>query len=308
MQLNNNLRKSQLTGKMRGLPSSKIDIKACFPWQAKMAAKLILPWLSVGYTFWSGLGLFRHGKMDQSSYAYGVFKQHYELAKPRDRFVSLELGPGDSLASALLSSAFGGSASYLVDVGEFAQEDLKPYHDLAKLLNEKNMLVPSAEKMTSLDGVLVNCKSRYLTDGLSSLQTIPAQSIDFIYSHAVLEHIRAADFLSTMQELRRVIRKDEACSHRVDLQDHLSGSLNNLRFSEKFWESVLISKSGFYTNRIGFPEMIALFQQAGFDTHVVKIDRWGGLPTPRAKLAERFRQIPDEHLCISGFTVVLRPV
>jgi len=39
--------------------------------------------------------------------------------------VSLELGPGDSLSSALIAAAYGGSASYLVDAGPYAQAKVR---------------------------------------------------------------------------------------------------------------------------------------------------------------------------------------
>jgi hypothetical protein len=285
-----------------------MSVKASIPWQVKIAAKIILSRFSIGYESWSGLGLFRHGKMDQSNYAYGVFKQHFDLVMPAQGFVSLELGPGDTLASVLLSKAFGGSASYLVDAGEFAQKDLRFYRELASLLSEKGQEVPDLQNITSLQELLHDCGSKYLTKGVSSLRAIPTQSVDFVYSHAVLEHVKAAEFLSTMHELRRVIRRKGGCSHRVDLQDHLGGALNNLRFSEQLWESVLMSNSGFYTNRIRFSEMMDLFREANFDARVVKLDRWSDLPTPRARLSERFKQLPEDDLRIAGFTVILRPI
>ena len=44
-------------------------------------------------------------------------------------------------------------------------------------------------------------------------------------------------------------RRDGICVHRVDLNDHLGGRLNNLRFTDAIWESVLFRESGFYANR-----------------------------------------------------------
>ena len=63
----------------------------------------------------------------------------------------------------------------------------------------------------------------------------------------------------------------------------------------------------FYTNRLRYSEMIQLFQQAGFDVEIVKIERWEGLPTPRSKLASEFQHWDDDELRISGFDAVLRP-
>jgi predicted SAM-dependent methyltransferase len=139
------------------------------------------------------------------------------------------------------------------------------------------------------------------------LRSLKSQSVDFIWSQAVLEHIRKAEFLDTMLELRRIIRADGVCSHVVDLKDHLGGGLNNLRFPENLWESNFMSSSGFYTNRIRYSEMVDIFTQAGFSVEIVKVSRWQGVPTPRSKIAENFRNLSDEELCISGFSVLLRP-
>jgi SAM-dependent methyltransferase len=182
------------------------------------------------------------------------------------------------------------------------------YRNLAQFLINEGLAVPDVESMNSVAEILDGCNSHYLTNGLSSLREIPSDSIDFSYSHSVLEHIRAAEFLPTMQELRRVLRTSGASSHCVDLQDHLGGALNNLRFRDQSWESDFMSGSGFYTNRLRFSEMMRLFQAAGFDPQVVTVNRWSELPTPKAKLAAKFRAMSQDDLLIYGFTVTLKPV
>src|SRR5215212_8964962 len=153
-----------------------MNVKAKIPWQGKMTAKLVLSRVPVGYGFWRRLALFEHGPMDQPSYAYGVFKRHFDRVTFPQRsggFVALELGPGDSLFSAMLAYAFGASASYLVDVGPFAREDLKPYHNMANFLAQKGLPVPDIATMNSLEELLGACAARYEVSGLSSLRTIP---------------------------------------------------------------------------------------------------------------------------------------
>jgi hypothetical protein len=143
--------------------------------------------------------------------------------------------------------------------------------------------------------------------GLASLKKIPDDSIDFIWSQAVFEHIRKKDFLPILRGLYRISRKAAVSSHEIDLRDHLANALNHLRFSEKLWESEFMFTPDCYTNRIGYRPMLTLFQEAGFETQIVRLNRWERLPTPRAKLSREFRGIPDEDLCISGFSVILRP-
>ena len=285
-----------------------MSIKKLIPWWSKIAAKLLLSRLPVSYEHWKKFALFQHGAMEQPAYAYEVFKRHFDQVKLEPGFVSLELGPGDSLFSALLSHAFGGSACYLVDNGRYAIRDIRPYEEMETFLSQKGLPVPNLLNLQSLEEFLLSCNASYLTSGLSSLRSLPDKSVDFVWSNAVLEHVRRAEFIETLQELRRVIRNNGICSHRIDLKDHLGGALNNLRFPEPVWELDFMAKSGFYTNRIQFFQMLELFRQARFEVEVVEVNRWSKLPTPRTKLAKEFRHKREEELCVSGFSVLLKPI
>lgn len=286
-----------------------MNMKKSIPWWGKIIAKIALSRLPVQYSFWKKLGLFEHGYMNCPSYAYEVFKEHFDRVGGLEQgFVSLELGPGDALLSAMLSQAFGGSTSYLVDVGAFASRDLQIYRNMASFLKEKGLPTSDIGSCNSLEDVLVACGANYYTSGLLSLRYLPDESVDFIWSGAVLEHIRQAEFMDTMRELRRIVRSNGICSHLVDLRDHLGGALNHLRFSEQVWESDFMARSGFYTNRIHYSEMLELFRKAGFSINVVELNRWDNLPTPRSKLFKKFQSIPDTELCLSTFAVVLKPI
>lgn len=244
-----------------------------------------------------------HGNMQQPAYAFRVFNQHFHHAKPHPGFVMMELGPGDSLFSALISKAMGAAGCYLVDVGDFASRDMKYYERMIGFLSQQGFAMP---ELGSINEILDYCNARYLTLGLASLKKIPDDSIDFIWSQAVFEHIRGKDFRPMLRELYRISRQAAVSSHEIDLRDHLANALNHLRFPEKLWESEFMFTPGCYTNRIGYRPMLTLFQEAGFETQIVGLNRWERLPTPRAKLSREFRGIPDEDLCISGFSVILR--
>lgn len=280
------------------------------PWYAKIAAKLALSRLPLGYGFWRKLNLFMHGSMHDPEYAHSVYRLHFErsrFARKQGGFVALEVGPGDSLSSAIVAKTYGARVCYLVDSGAFAVEDLAPYHAMCGHMVSLGLSPPDLSKVSDLQGVLAKCGAIYKTQGLNSIREIPSGSIDFIWSQAVLEHIRRHEFPDFMRELRRVSRPDGISSHRVDLRDHLGGSLNNLRFSPRLWESGWMAKSGFYTNRIQYGEMIGLFRQAGFGVEILSVERWASLPTPRRALNVSFRSLPDDDLLVSGFDVLLRP-
>lgn len=284
------------------------SIKSRLPWWAKIGAKLALSRLPAAYGIWQRLGLFRHGYMDTAQYALDVFSSHVERAGLTGRLAGktvLELGPGDSVATALIAKAFGARA-ILVDAGAFARPDIAAYRPLADALRAAGLAPPPLDSVTTLDDLLAACDASYLTQGLASLRTIADESVDLVFSQAVLEHVRKHEFLETQRALARVLKPDGVCSHRVDLRDHLGGGLNNLRFSERLWESPFFAGAGFYTNRIGFDGMLQAFAQAGFEVDVTEVRRWDKLPIDRRRLADEFRLIPDDVLTVCGFDAVLR--
>lgn len=287
-----------------------MGLRSRMPWWARISAKLVLSRLPVPYRLWRRLSLFRHGQMDKAEYALRVFEHHFGRFEPREAgFVALELGPGDSLLSAVIAFAHGATQTFLVDSGPFASADLAPYGALAKLLARRGLTPPPESSMTSTREIMATCHAQYGPDGLASLRAIPDATVDFIWSQAVLEHIRRSEFLETLLQMRRILTPRGIASHRVDLRDHVGGGLDNLRFSPGLWESPSFAlRSGFYTNRIRYPEMMRLFDQAGFSAETVAVERWQDLPTPLEKLDKEFRSMPLPDLLVSGFDVILRPI
>jgi SAM-dependent methyltransferase len=173
--------------------------------------------------------------MDSAEYPVNIFHLHVERAYPQGlppRSVMLELGPGDSIASAIIGYAYGASRTYLVDVGDFASKNAEFYRSLAADMKKKGMDIPDLSDAASFGDVLRVCRAEYLTQGVSSLRQIPSGSIDFIWSHSVLEHVRKNELEAVLRELKRIMKPGSFSSHNIDFQDHLDGALNNLRFSE----------------------------------------------------------------------------
>lgn len=247
--------------------------------------------------------------MDSSEYAIRVFDHHVSKMGSREQLrgkTILELGPGDSIASAILSAAYGARA-ILVDMGRYVRTDLSTYIKLEESLTKNGWHPPNLAGCTNVDDILRRCNASYMTNGVKSLRQIENGSVDCIFSHAVLEHVRKHEFLQTMQECRRILRSNGVCSHQVDLRDHLDGALNNLRFSERIWESELFVTSGFYTNRIRYGQMSEFFREAGFEVRIDKLERWNVPPILQNRLAPEFKDLTDEELRVSGFSVVLWP-
>jgi hypothetical protein len=146
-----------------------------------------------------------------------------------------------------------------------------------------------------------------MTGGLASLKTIPCQSVDFIWSQAVLEHVKKREFRETVAEMRRIISSNGVCSHEIDFRDHLGGSLNQLRLPEKIWESSFVKNSGFYTNRLRYSQMEKIFREEGFAVKVISKKKWGSLPIPKRNMAILFRDLEEDDLNISIAQVLLYP-
>lgn len=281
------------------------------PWYVRLAGKVVLSRLPIGYAFWRRLNLFSHGSMDRPEYVHAVFRYHFDraqFARKSGGWIGLELGPGDSALSALVARAYGASSCVLVDAGHFATEDTRPFRQMAEYLLKRNLTPPSFVETDPVDVILHQCGAKYETLGLDSLRSIPSSSIDFIWSQAALEHVRRHEFLATMHELRRILRPDGVCSHRVDLKDHLGGGLNNLRIPSRWWEREWMVRSGFYTNRLRITELERLFQEAGFAPQIIASTRWDHVPMRRDALAMEFRSLEDAALLVQDFDVLLSPV
>jgi hypothetical protein len=281
------------------------------PWQLKFAAKLVLSRLPINYQVWKRAGIFDLGGMNRPQYALDVFRRHFTsavFARKEQDFTALELGPGDSQFSGLVARTFGAAHTYLIDVGPFASTNLEHFRKTAAYLNQVELHPPDLRTCSTFREAAIACGLEYLTDGIASLRSIPSGSVDFVWSHATLAHIRHDELLPTLIELRRVQRLDGIGSHHTGFGSVLGGGKNDVRFSERVWESRFIAKSGFYTNRIHCEELLRLFRIAGFAPEIVRRTYWKTLPIPRDKMAAPFRTLPEQDLQLRTIDVHLHSI
>jgi len=285
-------------------------LKSLVPWWARIPAKMVLSRLPVSSGTWRRLRLFQLGAMNRGEYVWFVFERHLaELLEPGafDGKTLLELGPGDGVASGLLASCLGAERSILVDAGDFASKSLATYRPMIEDWRAHGLPVRHLLGATTFDELCAAGRTTYLTGGLESLRGLPYASVDVELSNAVLEHVRLAELDATFAELARLLKPTGFGRHAVDLRDHLGGALNHLRFDEERWEAPLFARSGFYTNRVRFGDMVARLRRSGVGVRVTRTWRWDELPTPRAQLAAGFRDVPDDDLRVWGFDVEVRP-
>jgi SAM-dependent methyltransferase len=286
-----------------------MSTKIFFPWYVRLVAKVFLSRLPFSYGWWSRFGLFRHGAMDDFSYAWEVLQKHTSELKKSKGWRGLELGPGDGLLSAFLVPVLGSSGLTLVDAGDFSHKDVEQYR---KQISRFSEVFPDASVIdfseeSDMDVILNSVGCSYHVNGLKSLQLLESNSFDLIYSQAVLEHVRRFEFEDMMLECYRLLHPDGIMSHVVDYKDHLGGGLNHMRFSSELWErDWFAEESGFYTNRMRMSEMIFICRGIGFDVDIRNVSYWKSLPIKRDHLAKEFHYFSDDELLVSGAHLVMR--
>lgn len=274
------------------------------PWRLKILSKIVLSRVPIGYRLRARMGIFKHGRMASIDYPQQVFEHHRAYAIANDvrleGAVVLEMGTGDSVASALVARQAGTARCYLLDVGDFATRDMRFYRRLAALIElPLPVTMGFADMLSHVGGV-------QLVNGLASWSEVPDSTLDFIWSHSTLEHVRRHEFDATLARMFRAMRPGAIASHNIHLPDHLGGALNNLRFSDRVWEADWFAKSGFYTNRLRPSEIRAAFERAGFELVHVATAKWPSLPTPRSAMSPRFAQMSDDDLLATGMHLVAR--
>lgn len=275
------------------------------PWWAKIAAKLLLARIPLAYSTWTRFGIFRHGGMAQADYAREVFAFHLAQfgTAVRPGAVCLEVGPGDSLFTAINAHRAGFARTFMVDAGNYARSSLDGFRKAALA---QGVDPAEAASWRSLAQAIERLGAHYLTDGIGSLRAMPDASVDFIFSQAVLEHVRAAEYRDFIAETYRILAPGGVASHQIDLRDHLQAGLNNLRFGTDRWEAEWMAQSGFYTNRIAFSDHCRVFEECGFEVTIAGIAHFESLPLARASMAAEFRDRSEHDLMVSSFHLVAR--
>ncbi|WP_179957505.1 class I SAM-dependent methyltransferase [Exilibacterium tricleocarpae] len=258
--------------------------------------------------------------MDEPKWAYDTFLRHaaygdllhhnasvctFVERKDSAEFEVLELGPGDSIFTAIIANRMGASKSYLVDVADAALSGYDDCRRMIRYLEDKGFCCDDLISLKDSKAIYDRIGLEYAIRGIESIKLMESNSIDFIVSNSVLEHLPKREFEGYMEELYRVLRPGGKVVHHIDLKDHLGGGLYNLRFSEQVWERPLFSQSGFYTNRIRCNALIELITAVGFHLEKVSEFTWSELPISRESLAAPFRYLSEEELKIRGVHIAL---
>ena len=269
-------------------------------WAIKIILKIIFSRLNIPYSLWKKFNIFKHGQMESFEYSRKIFEGHFRDMSKVNKInnpVIMEIGPGDSLFSMIYSRKYSEEKFYFLDVNDFASKDLNLYYKLQENLEKENYFSKKIKsQIKSFDELLKIYNAKYLISGIESLKKIEDESIDYIFSHSVMEHIRKYELNDLIKEMYRILKPNGVISHNINYKDHLDESLNNLRFSERLWESKQFANSGFYTNRIPAVEMHQYFKKNGFNIVEEAFGKWVKLPISRNALSKEFRKFSNEEL------------
>jgi len=178
-----------------------------------------------------------------------------EFLKRTDSFITLkdktilELGPGGSIGFGLLALQNGAKRYHALDNGIHSFITRRQLQGYRQLLHNDNQLLDSCFSERGKKGGSLNTeKIEYISTDQNSKYPLPDESVDIIYSCAVLEHVHNLDIC--FSEMARVLKRGGIMSHEVDLRDHIFSqkSLWFLTISD-FWFKTFFSETGGYVNR-----------------------------------------------------------
>ena len=242
--------------------------------------------------------------------------------RPAGEAVFYEFGAGWDLAIPLSYAALGVGRQVLVDIRPSARVELvnESLALLGRLWDQLEAeagraLRPLGEPLSSLAELEERLGITYLAPRDARTTGLDAESIDFVSSTDVCEHIPEDDLAQVFRECRRLLRPGSAFSCRIDLQDHYAyfdpslSRYNFLRFSDRAWG--LVNSPLHFQNRLRAPDYFRLVRDAGLE---LVSERPSG---PSAEglaelealpLAPRFRNgyTPDE-LGVTVLSFVARP-
>jgi len=165
--------------------------------------------------------------------------------------------------------------------------------------------------MTVKDGKAEFAKERleYLYPQQSYDIPLPDGSLDYVFSHATLEHVADPD--RTVQAIHRVLRKRGITAHQIDLRDHadFSKPLEFLKVDEHTWNEQWKDpkRAAWYLNRWRLSDFKGTFERAGF--RILKLDINATFPVEesvRRTLAARFQKYSLEDLSATGVMIIAR--
>ena len=297
----------------------------------------LYPWLSRKYT----------GGSCNARYCYSAWLRHLILAAecnlPADPKTVAELGPGDSIGVGLAALISGAEKYYALDAVAYADltGNLTVFDELVDLFKKREP-IPGPNEFPELNPVLSSYefphhllsrerlewsldKARLVAirhsignPGTSDSQisymapwmeagVIPEESLDMIFSQAVLEHVNDLQF--TYAAFYRWLKPGGCMSHRIDFRCHGTAADWNghWRYTDRTWK-LIRGRRPFLINREPHSTHIRLVVEEGFELVrdlTTQMPSWHSL----CDFAPRYRGMSEEDFITSGaFIQAVKPM
>lgn len=245
-----------------------------------------------------------------------------------------ELGPGDSIGIGLAALLSGAEKYYALDVVRYTdlRSNIAIFDELIELFSRKTPIPEDDEFPLANPKISDYAFPAHLLDDASLSKALDASriaeirasiekadsgssmiayqvpwneqsvihenSIDMIYSQAVLEHVD--DLAGVYRDMRRWLKPDGVMSHQIDFKCHGKADTWNghWTYSDAAWK-VVVGRQPYLLNREPRSTHVRQLESNGFKLLMEKaVTSESALN--RRSLARRFRDLSDEDLTTSG--------
>lgn len=276
-------------------------------------------------------------------YCYSVFMRHRVIAAQYGMMQSpttvVELGPGDSLGIGLMAILTGSQQYVAVDAVRHANTatNLAVFDELVTLLKNKTPIpfdgecaairpelveygfphalfdqqglisALSPQRLSEIRQALINPSRDGLIQyhaPLGEMGGISAESIDWIFSQAVLEHVDELE--ETYRQCFRCLKPGGFMTHQIDYQCHETANEWNghWRYPNWLW-ALMRGRRPWFVNRLPHSAQRKSQEGAGLSI-LAEILQKGVHGIKRSQLATPFRSLSDQDLVTAGAMLVSR--
>jgi SAM-dependent methyltransferase len=259
------------------------------------------------------------GRNSTSLYNFSIHRFYENLQRdylPTTRPARiLEIGPGINLGVGLIFALTGAEKYFGLDIYmdpqlfAAAQYEAIPY--LLELVAGGQRLRRVDTVMTVKNGTVEFAKDRieYLYPRQSYDIPLPDGSLDYVFSHATMEHV--ADPERTVQAIHHVLVKGGLTAHQIDMRDHadFAKPLEFLKVDDETWrkQGQDPARVAWNLNRWRLSDFGSAFERAGF--RILKLEVNAMFPVDdalRRTLAPRFQSYSLGDLSATGVLIVAR--
>lgn len=217
--------------------------------------------------------------------------------------IILEIGPGDNLLLATIFILNGAEKVYLIDRFRQIYDNSFNYFLTNLYLRTYDSV---NKKLSKVDFELIKKKIEYYSnEPIEYFNIMQKNSIDFIFSNAVLEHI--FDLNLAIRKIWNLLREDCFCFNYIDLRDHFhirdKCYLDFLKFSKLFYKLIGLE------NRVRYPEYIEIFNRYNFE--IIEVNQHKIGPSTKInqiikRIHKDFKKFSPSDLSIADFNILLK--